>query len=123
MRTDPRVAVMERTNLRNLRRADLPGGGGAAVDIVTLDLSFISATKMIDTVWGRVCGVRGWREEEGVCVGGEDGRTVKCLLLGLTFQMPHSALTPGGALSCVRAGVRRAAARRRRAGAAHQAAV
>ncbi|KAL4435580.1 hypothetical protein ABPG77_002543 [Micractinium sp. CCAP 211/92] len=47
VRTDPRVRVMERTNLRSLRLADI---GGAPVDIVTLDLSFISSTKMVDTV-------------------------------------------------------------------------
>lgn len=47
VRTDPRVRVMERTNLRNLRLADI---GGVPVDIVTLDLSFISSTKMLDTV-------------------------------------------------------------------------
>ncbi|KAL4425198.1 hypothetical protein ABPG75_009214 [Micractinium tetrahymenae] len=47
VRTDPRVRVMERTNLRNLR---LPDIGGQPVDIVTLDLSFISSTKMVDTV-------------------------------------------------------------------------
>lgn len=40
VRTHPQVTVMERTNLRHLRRADLPGG--ELVDIVTLDLSFIS---------------------------------------------------------------------------------
>ena len=43
MRTDPRVTVMERTNLRHLRVGDLPGG--AAVDLVTLDLSFISGER------------------------------------------------------------------------------
>lgn len=40
IRTDPRVTVMERTNLRHVRKADLPGG--QPVDLVTLDLSFIS---------------------------------------------------------------------------------
>ncbi|PSC67440.1 hemolysin A isoform B [Micractinium conductrix] len=47
VRTDPRVAVMERTNLRQLRLGDI---GGQQVDLVTLDLSFISSTKMLDTV-------------------------------------------------------------------------
>lgn len=40
VRTDPRVTVMERRNLRYVTRADLPGG--KPVDLVTLDLSFIS---------------------------------------------------------------------------------
>jgi hypothetical protein len=38
---------MERTNLRALRLADI---GGAPVDLVTLDLSFISLLKVVDAV-------------------------------------------------------------------------
>ncbi|CAI5517113.1 unnamed protein product [Closterium sp. Naga37s-1] len=38
IRVDPRVVVMERTNLRHLSPSDLP----EKVDVVTLDLSFIS---------------------------------------------------------------------------------
>lgn len=41
---DPRVCVMERTNLRNL--TELP----ELVDLVTLDLSFISLTKIIPVI-------------------------------------------------------------------------
>eukprot|EP00887_Chlorella_sp_A99_P003384 scaffold7.g3384.t1 len=58
VRTDPRVTVMERTNLRHLRRGDLPGG--TPVDLVTLDLSFISLLKLLDAVcdvlapWGEL---------------------------------------------------------------------
>lgn len=48
IRTDDRVLVMERTNLRHLRRKDLPNN--EFVDLVTLDVSFISSLKMIDTV-------------------------------------------------------------------------
>jgi len=44
IRADERVAVMERTNLRELR--ELP----EKVDLVTLDLSFISVLKVIDAV-------------------------------------------------------------------------
>lgn len=40
VRQHPAVTVMERTNVRHLRRAALPGG--EPVDLVTLDLSFIS---------------------------------------------------------------------------------
>ncbi|KAI8463596.1 MAG: S-adenosyl-L-methionine-dependent methyltransferase [Monoraphidium minutum] len=43
---DPRVTVMERTNLRHLRPEDLP----ARVDLVTLDLSFISVLKVMPAV-------------------------------------------------------------------------
>jgi 23S rRNA (cytidine1920-2'-O)/16S rRNA (cytidine1409-2'-O)-methyltransferase len=43
LRSDPRVVVLERTNARNLRREDVP----EAVDLVTMDLAFISATKVL----------------------------------------------------------------------------
>jgi 23S rRNA (cytidine1920-2'-O)/16S rRNA (cytidine1409-2'-O)-methyltransferase len=48
VRVDPRVTVMERTNLRHLRADALPGG--RRVDLVTLDLSFISMLKVTDAV-------------------------------------------------------------------------
>ena len=44
IRKDPRVILMERTNLREVR--DL----GQLVDLVTLDLSFISVLKVMDAV-------------------------------------------------------------------------
>lgn len=68
MRQDPRVTVMERTNLRNLR---LPDIGGAPVDLVTLDLSFISGT---GGAWGGV--------EDGVAGGWGPGDTGPVLHLG-----------------------------------------
>jgi 23S rRNA (cytidine1920-2'-O)/16S rRNA (cytidine1409-2'-O)-methyltransferase len=43
LRTDPRVTVMERTNVRNLRGADLP----YPPELVVVDLSFISLVKVI----------------------------------------------------------------------------
>jgi len=46
VRGDPRVVLMERTNLRHLDPAQL----GEQVDIVTLDLSFISLLKVLDVV-------------------------------------------------------------------------
>uniref|UniRef100_A0A1D1ZTC6 RNA-binding S4 domain-containing protein n=1 Tax=Auxenochlorella protothecoides TaxID=3075 RepID=A0A1D1ZTC6_AUXPR len=48
VRQHPAVTVMERTNVRHLRRAALPGG--EPVDLVTLDLSFISVIKVLDMV-------------------------------------------------------------------------
>jgi 23S rRNA (cytidine1920-2'-O)/16S rRNA (cytidine1409-2'-O)-methyltransferase len=47
IRKDPHVVVLERTNLRNLTVGDI----GQTVDMVTLDLSFISVLKVIDTVY------------------------------------------------------------------------
>lgn len=41
---DPRLILMERTNLRTLE------GVGELVDLITLDLSFISSLKIMDTV-------------------------------------------------------------------------
>jgi 23S rRNA (cytidine1920-2'-O)/16S rRNA (cytidine1409-2'-O)-methyltransferase len=43
LRNDPRVVVLERTNARNLRREDVP----ETIDLVTMDLAFISATKVL----------------------------------------------------------------------------
>jgi len=50
VRTDARVALLERTNLRYLELGRLPGG--ARVDLVTLDLSFISVLKVLPAVRG-----------------------------------------------------------------------
>jgi len=44
IRTHPQVEVLERTNLRHLRTV------GELVDIITLDLSFISVLKVMDAV-------------------------------------------------------------------------
>ncbi len=44
IRTDPRVIVMERTNFRHVKTV------GEKVDLVTLDLSFISVLKVMDAV-------------------------------------------------------------------------
>jgi 23S rRNA (cytidine1920-2'-O)/16S rRNA (cytidine1409-2'-O)-methyltransferase len=44
IRNDPRVVVMERTNLREVREL------GAKVDLATLDLSFISVLKVMDAI-------------------------------------------------------------------------
>jgi 23S rRNA (cytidine1920-2'-O)/16S rRNA (cytidine1409-2'-O)-methyltransferase len=46
LRTDPRVLVIERMNARNLTPSDLPG----SVDIVTVDVSFISLAHILPRV-------------------------------------------------------------------------
>ncbi|HEY4484773.1 MAG TPA: TlyA family RNA methyltransferase, partial [Nitrospiria bacterium] len=43
LRKDPRVIILERTNIRNMPAARLP----EAVDWVTIDVSFISLTKVL----------------------------------------------------------------------------
>ena len=50
MRADERVTLLERTNLRYLEPGRVPGG--APVDLVTLDLSFISVLKVLPAVCG-----------------------------------------------------------------------
>lgn len=47
LRRDPRLVVMERTNLRHLTPPDL---GGPPPDLVTLDLSFISVLTVLPAV-------------------------------------------------------------------------
>ena len=54
VRTDARVTLLERTNLRFLGAEQLPGG--ARVDLVTLDLSFISVLKVLPAVCGLLAG-------------------------------------------------------------------
>jgi 23S rRNA (cytidine1920-2'-O)/16S rRNA (cytidine1409-2'-O)-methyltransferase len=46
LRTDPRVVVVERFNARHLTPADLPG----PVDLVTIDVSFISLRQILPVV-------------------------------------------------------------------------
>ena len=48
VRTDARVTVMERTNLRYVQLGDLPEA--LPVDLATLDLSFISLLKVLPAV-------------------------------------------------------------------------
>lgn len=49
IRTDPRVVVVDRTNLRYLQLQDLPGDA-VPVDLISLDLSFISVLKVMPVV-------------------------------------------------------------------------
>ncbi len=51
LRTDPRVTVLERTDIRNVSLASL---GHRPVDVVTADLSFISAVRVVPTLVGDV---------------------------------------------------------------------
>ena len=50
IRVDTRVTVMERTNLRHLRRSDIPEISPRGIDFVSLDVSFISTLKMREAV-------------------------------------------------------------------------
>ena len=48
LRTDPRVTLIERRNVRTLKRADIP----YAPDLVAADLAFISLTRVLDALSG-----------------------------------------------------------------------
>ena len=50
LRRDPRVVVMERTNARYLRPEDLP----ERADLITVDVSFISLTKVVPALLGHL---------------------------------------------------------------------
>ncbi len=50
LRTDERVVLRERTNLRHLQPADLYGDAQAA-DLGVVDVSFISLTKILEALW------------------------------------------------------------------------
>jgi 23S rRNA (cytidine1920-2'-O)/16S rRNA (cytidine1409-2'-O)-methyltransferase len=53
LRNDPRVAVLERTNARELRPDLLPAAGtDAAPDLAVVDVSFISLAKVLGAVLG-----------------------------------------------------------------------
>ncbi|HEY9710023.1 MAG TPA: TlyA family RNA methyltransferase, partial [Oculatellaceae cyanobacterium] len=50
LRTDERVVLRERTNLRHLQPADLYGDAQPA-DLGVVDVSFISLTKILEALW------------------------------------------------------------------------
>ncbi|OGW62619.1 MAG: hypothetical protein A2V83_10075 [Nitrospirae bacterium RBG_16_64_22] len=52
LRSDPRVVLRERTNVRYMRLDDLAGPDGPPVDLVTVDVSFISLTLVLPAVHG-----------------------------------------------------------------------
>jgi 23S rRNA (cytidine1920-2'-O)/16S rRNA (cytidine1409-2'-O)-methyltransferase len=52
LRSDPRVVLRERTNVRYMRLDDLVGPDGPPVDLVTVDVSFISLTLVLTAVHG-----------------------------------------------------------------------
>ena len=76
VRTNPRVRVRERTNLRGLVRADLDNRG---VDVVVADVSFISLTLLL-APFAAVSRPRAWW----------------LLLVKPQFEVGREALEPGG---------------------------
>lgn len=104
VRTDPRVTVMERTNLRHLRRPDLPGA--APVDLVTLDLSFISGARgavlrrvvaWVLTGW-RTAAMDSWGDEPRRLTPWGDPRIAEACAAGIarTHSARHSDQGAGG---------------------------
>lgn len=78
LRTDPRVTVMERTNVRGLRPSDLP----YAPDLVVADLSFIALAKVLPAL----CRAAGPRAD-------------LVLLVKPQFEAERSEVAPGGVVS------------------------
>ena len=75
LRTDPRVTVLERTNVRHLRPTDV----GAPVDLIVADLSFIS----LATVAEALC----------ACLAADGALLV---LVKPQFELPRDRVPPGG---------------------------
>ena len=99
LREDPRVTVVERTNVRDLDPAALPYGA----DVVTADLSFISLALVVPAL---------------VRCSSDAGTFV--LLVKPQFEAPRGSAGPGGVVSdpeAWRTSVERVAAAARRAGA------
>jgi len=51
LRQDPRVVLLERTNLRHLKAADLYASEAPLADLGVVDVSFISLTKVLPALW------------------------------------------------------------------------
>jgi 23S rRNA (cytidine1920-2'-O)/16S rRNA (cytidine1409-2'-O)-methyltransferase len=75
LRTDPRVVVLERTNVRDLRREDLP----VLPDLIVADLSFVSLAGLARTL-------------VGLCAPASD----LVLLVKPQFEAPRADVGPGG---------------------------
>jgi 23S rRNA (cytidine1920-2'-O)/16S rRNA (cytidine1409-2'-O)-methyltransferase len=75
LRTDPRVTVIERRNVRSLQRADLP----YSPDLVAADLSFISLSRVLGAL-------------SGVAVDGAEF----LLLVKPQFEAAREFVEPGG---------------------------
>lgn len=75
LRNDPRVRVVERTNVRSITQAETAG----PVDIVAADLSFISLRTVRDAL-------------TGICAGGAD----LVLLVKPQFEAPKEMVERGG---------------------------
>jgi 23S rRNA (cytidine1920-2'-O)/16S rRNA (cytidine1409-2'-O)-methyltransferase len=75
LRTDPRVTVIERRNVRNLQPTDLP----YSPDLVAADLSFISLARVLDALY----------------VLADEGAEF-LLLVKPQFEAPREFVEPGG---------------------------
>jgi 23S rRNA (cytidine1920-2'-O)/16S rRNA (cytidine1409-2'-O)-methyltransferase len=57
LRNDPRVRLMERTNARHLMPGDLAGEGAPQLTLLVMDVSFISATLLLEPVFSTAPGL------------------------------------------------------------------
>jgi 23S rRNA (cytidine1920-2'-O)/16S rRNA (cytidine1409-2'-O)-methyltransferase len=58
VRTDPRVVLLERTNLRSLQPEELYPEGAERPDMMVVDVSFISLVKVLPALWHLLVGVK-----------------------------------------------------------------
>ncbi|HUB28601.1 MAG TPA: TlyA family RNA methyltransferase [Terracidiphilus sp.] len=58
LRNDPRVRLMERTNARHLMPGDLAAAGGPELTLLVMDVSFISATLLLEPVFSAAPALR-----------------------------------------------------------------
>ncbi len=75
LRTDPRVVVLERTNVRYLRPEDI----GGPVDLIVADLAFISLETVADAL--------------SACLASAGGLL---MLVKPQFELPRDRVPPGG---------------------------
>lgn len=84
LRTDERVTVMERTNARNLKRADIAAAGEDLPDLAAIDVSFISILKILPALVASMAG----RGSDFIC------------LVKPQFEAGRSLVGKGGVIAC-----------------------
>jgi 23S rRNA (cytidine1920-2'-O)/16S rRNA (cytidine1409-2'-O)-methyltransferase len=96
LRTDPRVVLRERTNLRHLQPADLYGPGDPWPDLAVADVSFISLTRVLPALRGLLRS----REQSAVPAAAEPEAV---LLVKPQFEVGRERVGKGGVVRDPRA--------------------
>jgi 23S rRNA (cytidine1920-2'-O)/16S rRNA (cytidine1409-2'-O)-methyltransferase len=96
LRTDPRIVLRERTNLRHLQPADLYGPGDPWPDLAVADVSFISLTRVLPALRGLLRS----REQSAVPAAAEPEAV---LLVKPQFEVGRERVGKGGVVRDPRA--------------------